>query len=428
MTGAARTAASPGLDALLHAAAERYRVLGRIGGSVRLTALSAPEARAIAHLGVTGRRLPRAGDGVEVDLSRLDAALAGAGGLLAVLRAGGHELTTRAEGRATATAELDAAWDAAAAAGDDERAAAWIADLRRSRGGGPPDALPVAVRALALLGARRAWDRARLASEAAADPHALDDDRPAAALLLAALAFREGAEVPAGAPDRRALLARHGVLVDPLSSTVLVCGMRVTGTGPAAALLRSVDGGHAVLTLDQLAASRLRRSETDLFTCEGAVVVRAAEGAVEAPLVCTEGQPSTACDALLRQLGSPRTAVWHSGDFDWGGVRIASLMRRRYGARPWRHDAATYDRVLDGTAGRAASLDAPRGRPPAGFDELWGRLDERRVPIWQEDIVDLLVEDLRRGAARPPEALPTGTAHGPHRGIGRRGDPTSTAG
>jgi uncharacterized protein (TIGR02679 family) len=408
MTGAARTAASPGLDALLSGAAERYRALGRIGGSVRLTALSAPEARAIAHLGVTGRRLPHAGDSLDVDLSRLDAALAGAGGLLAVLRASGHELTTRAEGRATALAKRDAAWGAASAAADNEHVATWIADLRRSRGGDPPDALPVVVRALGLLGTRRAWDRARLASEAAADPHALDDDQPAAALLLAALAFRDGAEVPSGAPDRRALLARHGVLVDPLSSTVLACGVRVTGTGPAAALLQSADGGHVVLTLAQLASSQLRRSETDLFTCEGAVVVRAAEGAAGATLVCTEGQPSTACDALLRQLAPPRAAVWHSGDFDWGGLRIAALMRRRYGARTWRHDTATYDRALQGAAGRAASLDPPRGRPPAGFDELWGRLDEGRVPIWQEDIVDLLVEDLRHGSARPHDARSAG--------------------
>jgi len=399
MTGAARTAASPGLDGLLRAAAERYRVLGRVGGSVRLTALSAPEARAIAHLGVTGRRLPHAGDSIDVDLSRLDSALTGAGGLLAVLRAGGHELATRAEHRAAARGVLDAAWDAASAAVGDERVAAWIVDLRRSRGGGPPDALPIAVRALALLNGRRTWDRARLASEAAGDPHAFDDDRPAAALLLGALAFRDGAEVPADAPDRRALLARHGILVDPLSSSVLVCGLRVTGTGPAAALLRSADGGHVLLTLAQVASSELRRSERDLFTCEGAVVVRAAESVGHAPLICTDGQPSTACDALLRQVAPLRAAVRHSGDFDWGGLRIASLMGRRYGARSWRHDAAAYELALQGAAHRPRSLDPPRGRPPAEFEELWERLDEQRVPIWQEDIVDLLIEDLRRGSA-----------------------------
>src|SRR3954463_721007 len=68
---------------------------------------------------------------------------------------------------------------------------------RRCRARGPrprSSADPGEVRALALLGDRRVWDRARLASEAAEDPHALDDGRPAAALLLAALAFRDGVE------------------------------------------------------------------------------------------------------------------------------------------------------------------------------------------------------------------------------------------
>jgi uncharacterized protein (TIGR02679 family) len=136
--------------------------------------------------------------------------------------------------------------------------------------------------------------------------------------------------------------------------------------------------------------------------------VRAAEGG-DAPLICTDGQPSTACDALLRQVAPPRAAVRHSGDFDWGGLRIAALMRRRYGARTWRHDAATYDRALLAAADRPASLDQPRGRPPEGFGELWARLDEEQVPIWQEDIVDLLVEDLQPGRGtldyRSPRAL-----------------------
>src|SRR5256885_757729 len=104
-----------------------------------------------------------------------------------------------------------------------------------------------------------------------------------------------------------------------------------------AALLRPGDGGHVLLTLAYGASSELRRSETDLFPCEGAVVVRAAESVGDAPLICTDGQPSTACDALLRQVAPVRAAVRHSGDFDWGGLRIAAPMRRRYGARSWRH-------------------------------------------------------------------------------------------
>jgi uncharacterized protein (TIGR02679 family) len=187
--------------------------------------------------------------------------------------------------------------------------------------------------------ARRARpQRRRLGSRAArtvaiGDPHALDDGTPAAGLLVAALSHRERTGIPARAAARRALLARHGIRSDPHSSTVLVLGLRATGRGPAAKLLAAVDGGHAVLTLAQLAASRLRPCRGVVRTCEGPVVVRAAEerlgGSLPRPLICTDGQTSAACDALLRELAA---AVQHSGDFEWGGLRIASLMRRRYQA------------------------------------------------------------------------------------------------
>jgi uncharacterized protein (TIGR02679 family) len=395
VTAAARIAASAGLDRLLKAAAERYRVLGRVGGSVHLSALSAGEARAIAHLGVSGRSLPHTDGSIDIDLVRVDAALAAAGGLLEVLRAGDHDLAIRADERAAARTSIDAAWDAETANAHDDRDVAWIAALRGIRGGAPPEALSVVLRALALVGGRGTWDRARLASEAAGDPHALDDDGPAAALLVAALAFRDDADPPTHVPERRALLARHGVITDPLSSTVLVSGLRVTGAGPAATLLQAADGAHLRLTLAQVASSELRACSGDVFTCEGAVVVRAAEGHAQRPLICTDGQPSTACDALLRQLLSARGSVLHSGDFDWGGIRIAAVMRRRYHAAPWRHDTATYDGALLAATGRTPSLAPPRGAPPDGYEALWASLDQRRVPIWQEDIVDLLVNDLR---------------------------------
>ena len=69
-------------------------------------------------------------------------------------------------------------------------------------------------------------------------------------------------------------------------------------------------------------------------------------------------------------------------------------MRRRYGAVPWRHDAATYDAALASLAERPSMLAAPRGKPPEGFASLWARLAERLIPVWQEDLLDGLISDL----------------------------------
>lgn len=410
MSVAARAAREPALRRLLAAAGRRYRELGGVRGRARLTDLSDDEARALAGLGVTGRSLPRAGGTVSVDLARLDAALReprAGGGLALTLELAGEDTTTRDRREAARMLDERKFWSSFAAdpACADERVKRWLeglsgrpplAGLARTEQGA---ALRACLAALAEIGcARRPLDRAVLARVATGDPHALDDGRPAATLLLSALADREGLpRVPTAAGGRRALLARHGVVSDPLSSTVLVLGLRATGDGPAARVLAAVDGGHALLTLDQVLGSRLRAPARRVFATEGPIVTRAAEaklGYGSSPLICTDGQPSAACAELLRQLVAGGARVRHSGDFDWGGLRIAGLMRRRQGARPWRHASADYARLAERLGDRAGRLEPPRGAPPEGFGELWAGLAQHRVPVWQEDLLDELVGDL----------------------------------
>lgn len=131
---------------------------------------------------------------------------------------------------------------------------------------------------------------------------------------------------------------------------------------------------------------------------DAAGVVRAAEetlGGSSAPLVCTDGQPSAACDELLRQLGSASgTTTHHSGDFDWGGVRIGGLLRRRHDAHPWRHSVTDYGRHAERCADREQSLRPPRGSAPDGYGELWEALISHRIPVWQEDLLEELLGDL----------------------------------
>jgi uncharacterized protein (TIGR02679 family) len=237
----------------------------------------------------------------------------------------------------------------------------------------------------------------RFSATVLADSHALDDGRPEATLVLKALQHRAGGggPLPPG-EDRRALWATAGLLRDELTSSVLVLGLTGAGTSLTDAVLRAHAGAREPtrLVLRQLVRHppdlRSYRGTT-VHVCENpAVLAAAAEalGADSRPLLCVEGQPSSAAQTLLAALRETGADLVYHGDFDWGGLRIGNLVVERFGARPWRFDTAAY---------RAAPA-GPRllGRPAtaAWDDALAPAMAERDVAVHEEQVLDGLLHDL----------------------------------
>jgi uncharacterized protein (TIGR02679 family) len=214
--------------------------------------------------------------------------------------------------------------------------------------------------------------------------------------------------------ERRRLWERFGVLTDPVSADVLTLGLRPLPHGRLASALERMAGRHFRLTLGQIAAEPLRFETPEVVhVCENPAVVVAAEarlGAASAPLICVGGWPSSAADALLTGLAGQGAELRYHGDFDWEGVRIAALVRRRYGARSWRYDAASYRAARAAHADRVQPLE---GRPPAsGLDaELVAAMLACGGDLQEEAVLDDLVEDL----ATPPNRLRPRSvrSHGP---------------
>ncbi|WP_329098522.1 TIGR02679 family protein [Streptomyces sp. NBC_01439] len=223
--------------------------------------------------------------------------------------------------------------------------------------------------------------------------HALDDDTPRATVTLAGIRALTGFPDGAGAEWRREAWASAGLLRDELSSTVLTLNLRGTP-----ALDWAADAGEpSVLTLRQLIRNPLASSTPSVRICENPTVLAAAadvHGADSAPLVCLQGQPSVAAVTLLRHLHQGGTALHYHGDFDWGGLRIASGLLRRVPWLPWRYTTADY---------RAAALTHPGGSPLTGrpAEAPWapglsGALEELGVRIEEETVLDVLLSDLAR--------------------------------
>lgn len=239
----------------------------------------------------------------------------------------------------------------------------------------------------------------RLAAQTTGDAHGLDDGRPLTTLVLSATRVLVGSS-PSGdgsAAERRAAWAGVGVHRDELSSSVLCLGIpggTETMTGRMLALAREA-GEPCVLTLRQLVRNEvgLGVGGGPVWMCENPIVLASAAdelGPACPPLVCVNGQPSTAAWRLLDMLVAGGARLNYHGDFDWGGIRIGNTLRERFPWQPWRFDTAAYQ-TTEATGGELT------GRP---VDATWDRglrsaLEQRGVRVEEELVLPALINDLR---------------------------------
>lgn len=255
--------------------------------------------------------------------------------------------------------------------------------------------------------------RGVLAASTLGSSHALDAGSPVATLVLRALARLQGdrdavAHGNVGvstAADRRRLWEGAGVVLDELSSQVLVLGLAPPGGRPVAVALRALAtaGQPARITLRQLGALDVAGAPPVVRVCENPVVVSAAAdrlGASCPPLVCSEGVPSLAARQLLSALARKGARVLYHGDFDWPGVRIATgvadLLAETGAFAPWRFSAEDY---------RAARTAGATGRPlgtgavSTPWDpELSRAMVEAGVAVEEEVVLETLLTDLQQAA------------------------------
>ncbi|MBF9132620.1 TIGR02679 family protein [Plantactinospora sp. S1510] len=377
-------------------------------GTLSLDRPTPEERQAVERL--LGRR-PGRGGSLTVNLDDLDRVVRRSGmhsdGLVAALELLGGAVTVLADVRAAEAA----AWHVALAplealSGRRAELFDWCVDastvaLLRRLGRVPDAAARLTADLVAVLDELPAAGvpLARLAVQTTGDAHALDSDRPLSTLVLSAVrAIWWGArQLPASAAEqRRALWDAAGVLVDELSSTMLVLNLpAVPGSRLHALTSSAVDLGEPmVLTLRQVARERPGFPATRVHVCENPTVLAAAAdrlGRFCPPLVCVNGQPTTAAVRLLSALADSGCELFYHGDFDWGGVRIANLLRTRVPWRPWRYDTSAYLSAVH--AGAPGSL---RGTPvESEWDSgLTPAMRRHGVRVEEELVLEELIRDL----------------------------------
>ena len=410
---------------LLQRARDRLEGGRPLTGSVTLTGATGEQRRAVERL--TGRP-PRSGTSLSVSLPEVDRVLRASGAAPGGLAQAVTLLTGPLRDRNRDRSDRASAWTAAFAPLDDAVAgraelAAWrewldATGVVRRLAPSPDAALVLLDQVAAVL--RRLPSRdipiGRLAVECCGDAHALDDGRPAGTLALSAVRALAGQPSAAdvSADSRRALWAAAGVHLDELSSLVLCLGLpgdARTALGSVLALHREA-GQPAMLTLRQLRCHDGALSAGEALLggvvriCENPVVIAAAAdelGRRCPPLVCVSGQPSAAAWRLLDLLAAAGAEFRYHGDFDWGGIRIASAIRQRVSQgkscwQPWRYNTDAYEKAVTAVLGvhTAARPSRLAGEPVATpWDpDLAAVMTRAGVRIEEELFLDALLADL----------------------------------
>lgn len=241
------------------------------------------------------------------------------------------------------------------------------------------------------------------ASQITKNPHAFDAGTDCGMLLQYAIMYELGENKPQNAEEKAEIYYRVGILVDEISNYTICCGLRAITAGKRHA---GWQGFYEASESMQVSLKNLSTVESimspvgKVFVVENPAVFSSILDKLSGkpvPLVCTYGQVKLASLILLDKLAVAGTDIYYSGDFDPEGLMIADKLKTRYKERLilWRYTIADYQAVISRekiTPNRIKKLNHLKDKQLKKIAEA---LTKEGYAGYQELLVDALVQSIQ---------------------------------
>lgn len=413
-----------GYDTLFSLFLQKYRSIGRVGGSVVIKDATLEEKRAISgFLGIDGYREKHLKVPLRSFEKELQRSKFGGIAFIDLLEAYFKRSIVSRQEENDQLQEAEQLFFASFAEHTESRSAAtYLAGVQNRAPGTSParllyqrdplyatEVIAYTLAALNRLPLESAERLPLFASLVTKDPHYFDPDTEGGKLLINALSYvlaNNGEEVPnpMNSEQLTELYDCFGLARDDVNNYVSVFGLTGTGVdGRTDALLAVAarDGRVLNLPLREVKALESVTAENDaIFIVENSglfssLVDRVLEERLPVSLVCANGQVRLSTLELLKRSGE--ATLYYAGDYDPEGVLIAARLRERFGDRLqfWRYAVADYESarskkpIEDRRLKQLAALSEPELEP------LAAALQIHQQAGYQEEQFDNLLADLR---------------------------------
>ena len=418
---------SPILRRMLQQFAEKYRSLGRVGGTVRLQITSPTDRESLS--GLLGKDLSRQ-SAISVSTTQLEQALQRTRFADLTLQEIlfsfiGDSILTRVEEKERYESKKKQYFRKLARGCKSQAGRDWLEHIitkgRGSRGihlsyDRDQDKLHqqlshvlLAVQELPGNGYERL---PVFAARVTGDPHGFDPTTEQGRLFVEALRFihrqiEEHSRRSLSSEEFSELLASFGILRDDLSSFVTCTGLLAfRKQGRQVATWEEAHSEGVVLNVPLREVVRIdtlvSAAAKSVYVVENpgvfSEIIDCFAGRPYPPLICTHGQFRLAALLLLDKLARAGVRIFYSGDFDPEGLQMAQRLLKRYPGigEAWRYGVEDYTRSNPSHPLNTARLNKLDRIDHPELIAVKGKIAVTGQAGYQEQIIPSLIEDLKQ--------------------------------